>query len=120
MTTEIDLTPLQEIDGFVAAALIDAETGFTLITLGDEMMNLERAAADNTQVFLAKKHLLGFLDPNERIEDIIVTLTGRYHLIRPLTDNATLYLYLVLDRSLANLAMSRRALKIFESEVHYG
>ena len=120
MTTEIDLTPLQDIDGFVAAALIDAETGFTLVTLGDEMMNLERAAADNTQVYLAKKHLLGFLDPNERIEDMIITLRKRYHLVRPLTDHDTIYLYLVLDRGLANLAMSRRALKLFESGVRYG
>ena len=120
MTTEIDLTPLQEIDGFVAAALIDAETGFTLITLGDEMMNLERAAADNTQVFLAKKHLLGFLDPNERIEDMIFTLERRYHLLRPLGEHDEICLYLVLDRGLANLAMARRALKIFESELQYG
>lgn len=117
---DIDLTPLKEIDGFVAAALIDLDSGLAMYTIGDEALDLDRAAAGNSQVYRVKKELLDTLEPNERIEDMIFTLERRYHLLRPLGEHDEICLYLVLDRGLANLAMARRALKIFESELQYG
>ena len=117
---DIDLTPLKEIDGFVAAALIDLDTGLAMYTIGDEAINLDRAAAGNSQAYRAKKELIDTLEPDERIEDIIITLDRRYHFLRPLGEHDEICLYLVLDRGLANLAMARRTLKIFESELQYG
>lgn len=56
------------------------------------------------------------LHDNE-IEDILVSLTNQYHLVRPLaTKNGRgLFLYLALNRNRANLAMARHHLKRIEA-----
>ena len=51
------------------------------------------------------------------IEDILISLTGQYHLIRPLRSRSTLFFYLALDRKRANLAMARIALADVEKDL---
>lgn len=61
---------------------------------------------------------LAALSIDDVIEDILITLGSQYHLIRPLaSSHGSLFLYLALDRSRANLALARHGLKRIETSL---
>jgi hypothetical protein len=115
---KLSLDELNSIDGFVAAALVDSTSGLALATLGTGL-DLELAAAGNTEVLRAKLKVANALKLNDFPEDILITLGKQYHLLRPLERNSDLFLYLVLDRNKANLAMARHELKSFEKGLDF-
>ena len=118
IVAKISLDPLRDIDGYVAAALADSESGMLLVADGNAI-NLEVAAAGNTEVLRAKRKVANALKLNDTIEDVLISLTKQYHLIRPLESNQNLFLYVVLDRSKSNLAMARHELRSFEKTLDF-
>lgn len=110
---KISLEALRDVDGYLAAALVDGDSGMMLAGDGTAI-NLEVAAAGNTEVVRAKRKVANALKLNDTIEDVLISLTKQYHMIRPLESNQKLFMYLVLDRSKANLAMARHELRTFE------
>jgi hypothetical protein len=106
---------LSELDGFVGTCVVDSNSGMMLGALGGGAgLNLEVAAAGNTEVVRAKRKTMTSLGLKDQIEDILITLGKQYHLIRPLEQKDGLFIYLVLDRAKGNLAMSRHKLSEVE------
>jgi len=117
-TINDSLNRLQSLDGFIGGALVDSESGMTLGMIGGgAALNLEVAAAGNTEVVRAKRKTMKNLNLREDIEDILITLTKQYHLIRPLRARPGVFFYIALDRAKANLAMSRMTLSDVEREL---
>lgn len=117
MNIKDSLAKLNQIDGFVGAALVDAESGMLLGQEGGGSLNLEVAAAGNTEVVKAKRKTMGNLGIKDGIEDILITLGKQYHIVRPLRTRTTLFFYVALDRQRANLALARIALADVEKEL---
>ncbi|QDQ11775.1 hypothetical protein [Streptomyces spectabilis] len=108
------------IDGTLGVALVDYSSGMALGTLGgSKELDLSVAAAGNTDVVRAKVRTMEMLGLKGEIEDILITLSEQYHLIRLLKsrNNSGLFLYLALDRGKANLAMARHQLRRIEAEL---
>ena len=122
MDIETSLKQAMEIDGALGVALVDYESGMALGSLGGgRYLNLEVAAAGNTEVVRAKMRTMASLELNDEIEDVLITLGRQYHLIRLLSSNrsASLFMYLALDRSKANLAMARHQLRQIENSLNF-
>ena len=117
MNIKESLAKLNAIDGFVGAALVDSESGMLLGQEGGNGLNLEVAAAGNTEVVRAKRKAMANLNLKDGIEDMLITLGRQYHLIRPLRSRNTLFFYVALDRSRANLAMARITVADVEKEL---
>ncbi|WP_327675891.1 hypothetical protein [Kitasatospora sp. NBC_00458] len=115
---ETSLKEAMAIDGAIGVALVDYGSGMALGTLGDGgELDLNVAAAGNTDVVRAKMRAMELLNLHDNeIEDILVSLTSQYHLVRPLTTQSGrgLFLFLALNRNRANLAMARHQLKRIE------
>ncbi|MGA5067901.1 hypothetical protein ACPB9E_29675 [Streptomyces exfoliatus] len=118
--TETSLKEAASIDGAIGAALVDYTSGMALGTIGGgKELDLNVAAAGNTDVVRAKVRAMEMLGLNDEIEDILITLGQHYHLIRLLKGRGTngLFLYLALHKDRANLAMARHQLKKIEAEL---
>ena len=101
------LSALMSIDGALCAAVVDSGSGMLLGSIGSGV-DLELAAAGNTEVVRAKLKTMKSLNLNDRIDDILITLGKQYHILRPTANKDGLFLYLVLDKSKSNLALARR------------
>jgi hypothetical protein len=112
------LAKLLEIDGAMCAAVVDANSGMLLGKAGSGV-DLDLAAAGNTEVVRAKMKTMKSLGLNDSIEDILITLGKQYHIIRPVAAKAGLFIYLVLDKSKSNLALARRAAQDAEATLQF-
>lgn len=114
------LPKLLEIEGALGACIVDSNSGMMLGALGGNGIDLEVAAAGNTEVVRAKRKTMKALNLQDQIEDMLITLGRAYHLIRPLASNDALFVYLVLDKNKANLAMARHQLRDVEKNLVVG
>lgn len=112
------LDELLTIDGAMCASVVDSGSGMMLGAAGSGV-DLEVAAAGNTEVVRAKMKTMRALGLNDVIEDILITLGKQYHLIRPLARKEGVFMYYVLDKGKSNLALARRKLADVERDITF-
>lgn len=105
------------IEGALAVALVDFRSGMTLGVAGGNGINLDAAAAGNTEVVRAKLRVMERLGIKGTIEDILITLDSQYHLIRLLASKPGVFLYLVTSKDRGNLGMARMRVADIEAKL---
>jgi len=110
------LDSLVGVDGAMCAALVDSSSGMVLGTAGSGL-DLDVAAAGNTEVVRAKLNTIKALGLKDTIDDILITLSSQYHIIRPLAQTPEVFIYLVLDSAKSNLALARIQVKKTDAQL---
>ena len=112
------LEELMTLDGAMCAAVVDSSSGMILGSTGSGL-DMEVAAAGNTEVVRSKIKTMRALGLNDVIEDILITLGKHYHIIRPSARKEGVFIYFVLDKARANLAMARRKTQDVDKEMNF-
>jgi hypothetical protein len=97
-----------EIPGFIAASLVDLDSGMTLgarTVRGD--FDLTAASAYNSEMVKQKLKIMRALNLRTTLEDMLLTLGDQIHLIKLVTPST--FVYLAADRASSNLAIVRNA-----------
>lgn len=110
------LSELMKVDGAKCVSLVDGESGMVLGQDGSGI-DMELAAAGNSEVVKAKLRTMASLKLKTDIEDILITLGDQYHIIRPMVKQKGLFLYIVLDKGQSNLALARRKVQSVEESL---
>ena len=110
------LQELLQIDGALAVAVVDSNSGMVLGKAGGGI-DLDVAGAGNTEVVRAKMKTMKSLGLKDAIEDILITLGKQYHIIRPMAERPGVFIYLVLDRAKSSLALARLKTAEIESSL---
>lgn len=117
-TIKQSLEELMSCDGALCAAVVDSSSGMMLGSIGSGV-DLELAAAGNSEVVRAKLKVMRQLGLNDVIEDILITLGKHYHIIRPSSRKEGAFVYFVLDRAKSNLALARRKTQDVDRELNF-
>ena len=112
------LDKIMSSEGALGACVVDSSSGMMLGAVGGNAgLNIEVAAAGNTEVVRAKRKTMKSLGLNDSIEDILITLGKQYHIIRLCSSNDAMFIYVVLDKGRANLAMARHQIADAEKQM---
>jgi len=97
-----------EASGFIAASLVDLDSGMTLAVKSSRSeFDLTAASAYNSELVKQKLKIMKTLGMTGSIEDMLITLTDQIHLVKLISPNT--FLYLAVDKKLSNLAIVRTA-----------
>jgi predicted regulator of Ras-like GTPase activity (Roadblock/LC7/MglB family) len=96
----------RDINGFIAASLVDIDSGMTLAVKSQRPdFDLAVASAYNSELVKQKLKIMKALNLKTVLEDMILTLGDQIHMIK-ITSPST-FLYLAVDRANSNIAIVR-------------
>ncbi len=99
-----------ELPGFMAASLVDLDSGMTLgLKSVRPDFDLAAASAYNSEMVKQKLKIMRALNLKTHLEDMLLTLGDQIHVIKLV--GATTFIYLAVDRSVSNLAIVRNVLQ---------
>ena len=97
-----------ETPGYIAASLVDLESGMTLgLKSVRPDFDLAAASAYNSEMVKQKLKIMKALNLRTTLEDMLLTLGDQIHLIKLVTPST--FVYLAADRASSNLAIVRNA-----------
>lgn len=107
----------ENISGFIAVSVTEIETGMSYSSLSvDSSFDPELASAYNLEVVKAKINAIKALGLNQKINDILITLTDQLHII-DVSEDGKYFIYLAVDAKKANLGLTRAVLSKFKKDI---
>ncbi len=100
------LEKLLNFDGALCVAVVDSETGMILGKAGSGV-EIDLAAAGASVILRARLASIKALGTDEKIDDLLISLTSQVQIIHPLPSNPSIFTYLIGDKSKSSLAMAR-------------
>jgi hypothetical protein len=110
------LEEAMKLDGATGAVLIDLRSGKMLGLAGDSPC-LDIEAAAHADMVKAQFRVMASLGGHETIEDLVITMGTKYHVMRCIGGAGGLMLFLTLVRRQANLDSARARLGQIEAEL---
>lgn len=105
------VSTLRGVSGYLGFCIVDGE-GHGLIETDSRTAELDVSAAGlcNIDVLETQKKTVDQMGIEDGIEDMVITVSSQFHLLRPIPETGR-FLYLVVDRRSASLATARMALR---------
>ena len=95
-----------QVPGFIAASLVDVESGMTLgARTGDQSFDLTMASAFNSEMIKQKLRIIETLGLHGALEDLVITLSDQIHHLRVVGPGT--FLYIAVSRRSSNPAIVR-------------
>ncbi len=103
------LRPMQNMEGLLGCAVVDANTGLILArqAADKQPLHLDLAAARGAQVLRAHHQAAHDMGVASETDEITTSGGERHHLMRTSKRHPGLFLFALLDKTKANLALSR-------------
>lgn len=105
------------IPGYIAVAVTEIKSGISYYS--DSVLagfDPELASAFNLEVVKAKLNAISALDLDQKIDDILITLTSQIHII-DISENSEYFIYLAVDSTKANLGLTKALLNKYKKEI---
>jgi CheY-like chemotaxis protein len=99
----------REIEGYLAACMFLASNGG--VVCFDGSIDLRPATSLTAEAMRRKQKTLDDMGMDDEAEDLLITCTSQYHLLRKLHSEVPAFIYLVLDRNRSNPIMAKLALE---------
>ena len=94
--------------GFIAASLVDLDSGMTLgVKSNRDDFDLDAASAYNSEMVKQNMKIMKALNLKTHFEDLVLTLGDQIHMIKLI--NPTTFIYLAAERGQTNLGLVRNA-----------
>jgi hypothetical protein len=105
-----------DIPGFLAASLVDMDSGMTLAVRSNRSdFDLAVASAYNSELVKQKQKIMKALSLKTNLEDMIITLGDQIHFIKIVSP--TVFIYLAAERVGTNIAIIRTVVSKYSKAV---
>lgn len=107
----------RSVDGAVATLLVETRTGTVVVAISSKLLDLEDAAAATAELARRKAEMEERMGLRESVEELLVTTTRSYYLMRPVDTGEKHFLLMILDRRKADLDIAQDELAAIAREM---
>lgn len=110
------LIELSNLPGAIGVVLMDLQSNHILALIGQDP-KLDIDAAMHADFLKSRLDIMARFDPGDAMEDILISNSRRYHIVRSIGGRNGKMLYMCLERGAANVVLTRMRMAQAEAEL---